>query len=75
MVAEKWLRELDESNKATRTKKTYRESWERDLSKAMGELRVREMTVGVADRTLRAIKDKAGLGSAKHAKVVLSGKR
>jgi integrase len=73
VVAEKWLRELDESSKATRTKKTYRESWDRDLSKAVGELRVREVTVGVADRTLQAIKDKAGLGSAKHAKVVLSG--
>lgn len=37
-VADLWLRDVDESNKATTTKQTYRESWERDLAKAVGAL-------------------------------------
>jgi len=71
-VAAMWLRELDESSKALRTKRTYRESWERDLVEAVGELTVRELTVATAERVLRAIRDRAGVGSAKHAKVVLT---
>lgn len=73
VVADLWLRDVGESNKATRTKQTYRESWERDLAKAVGALQVREMTVPIVDRVLRGIRDNTGLGSAKHAKVVLSG--
>ncbi|WP_187352044.1 tyrosine-type recombinase/integrase [Allosaccharopolyspora coralli] len=72
-VATLWLRELDESSKAYRTKRTYQEAWERDLSAAVADLRVFEVTVSVATRVLRSIRDTAGTGSAKHAKVVLSG--
>lgn len=68
-----WLRELDESSKALRTKRTYHRSWERDLKPAVGSLRVSEMTVSLATRVLHTIRDSAGLGSAKHAKVVLCG--
>ncbi|TWP51325.1 site-specific integrase [Lentzea tibetensis] len=73
VVADMWLRELDESGKAARTKRTYRESWERDLREPVGALLGRQVTVATAERVLRAIRDKAGLGSAKHAKVVLTG--
>lgn len=73
VVAERWLREIDESGKAARTKTTYRESWQRDLSKAVGALQLHEMTVPMVDRVLRAIRDNTGHGSAIHAKVVLSG--
>lgn len=73
VVAETYLRELDESSKALRTKQTYRESWSRDLRATVGELRVREITVSLATRVLRAVQDASGTGSAKHAKVVLSG--
>ncbi|NYH79280.1 integrase [Actinopolyspora biskrensis] len=72
-LAQMWLRELDESDKAMRTKRTYRDAWERDLAQPVGALRVSEVTVSVATRVLRAIHDNAGSGSAKHAKVVLSG--
>ncbi|GAA3657994.1 hypothetical protein GCM10022267_50160 [Lentzea roselyniae] len=71
-VAEKYLAELDESKKAARTKRTYRESWDRDLKGAVGSLMGREITTGTAERVLRTIRDTAGLGSAKHAKVVLT---
>jgi integrase len=73
VVADLWLRDVDESGKASRTKQTYRESWERDLAKAVGALQVREMTVPMVDRVLRGIRDSTGSGSAKHAKVVLGG--
>lgn len=73
VVAEKWLQELDESDKALRTKRTYRESWNRDLSPAVGELRGSEITVSLASRVLRTVHDVSGPGSAKHAKVVLGG--
>ncbi|SFE29963.1 Site-specific recombinase XerD [Actinopolyspora alba] len=72
-VAGMWLRELEESDKALRTKRTYRDAWDRDLSTPVGALRVSEVTVSVATRVLRSIHDNAGSGSAKHAKVVLSG--
>lgn len=72
-VAALWLRDLQESDKALRTKETYRQAWERDLASAVGNLQVGEVTVGIADRVLRAIRDNTGLGSAKHARVVLTG--
>ncbi|MHA6798285.1 site-specific integrase [Bounagaea algeriensis] len=68
-----WLRELNESDKARRTKETYHEAWSRDLADAVGELRVSEVTTALATRVLRAVQEHAGAGSAKHAKVVLSG--
>ncbi|MGI8310567.1 site-specific integrase [Saccharopolyspora hattusasensis] len=73
IVAELWLRELDESDKALRTKRTYRESWTRDVQPAVGGLRGSEITVSLATRVLRTVHDTAGPGSAKHAKVVLGG--
>jgi integrase len=72
-AARLWLREIDESSRAVRTKRTYREAWERDLKDAVGGLRVVEVSAGVVDRTLRAIRDGAGPGSARHAKVALGG--
>lgn len=72
-AARLWLREIDESSRATRTKRTYRESWDRNLKDAVGALRVVEMSAGVVDRVLRAIRTGAGPGSAKHAKVALGG--
>src|SRR5699024_3641020 len=73
VLARVWLRGLDESDKALRTKQTYRESWDRDLAGPVGGLRVGELTVSAADRVLRAIHTNSGSGSAQHAKVVLGG--
>jgi integrase len=72
-VAELWLRDLQESGKALRTKNTYRRTWQCDLAKAVDGLRVHEITVSLADRVLRSIRETAGPGTAKHAKVVLTG--
>lgn len=73
VLARLWLRGVDESDKALRTKETYRESWDRDLAGPVGGLRVGELTVSAADRVLRAIHVNTGSGSAQHAKVVLGG--
>jgi integrase len=71
-VAAQWLTELAESGKATRTKQTYAETWTRDLRPVVAELTVGELTVAAASRTLRAIRDHAGQGSAIHARTVLT---
>lgn len=72
-VAALWLRDLDESNRALRTKITYRDNWERHLRAAVGQLRLRDLRVSVVDRVIRDLKEHSGNGTAKHAKVVLSG--
>ncbi|WP_207223457.1 site-specific integrase [Pseudonocardia sediminis] len=68
-----WLRDLDESDRALRTKVTYRDAWRRSLESAVGELRVSDLRVSTVDRAVREIRERRGSGSAHHAKVVLSG--
>jgi integrase len=73
-VADLWLRDLDESGKATRTKETYTEIWTKLLAPAAASLRVRDFRkVSTADRIIRAIRDSNGVGRARHARIVLSG--
>jgi integrase len=72
-VADLWLRDIDESDRAIRTKVTYRETWAKYLQPAVGELRLRDMRVSRADRVIRELRERSGLGTAKHARVVLSG--
>jgi integrase len=68
-----WLRELDESDRAVRTKVTYRDVWARHVQPAVGELRIRDMRVSRVDRMVRELRQRSGEGTAKHAKVILSG--
>jgi integrase len=72
-VAELWLRDIDESDRAIRTKITYRDTWERYLRSAIGELRIGDVRVSRVDKTVREIRERVGNGAAQHAKVVLSG--
>jgi integrase len=72
-VAELWFRDVEDSDRALRTKVTYRENWERHLKAAVGELRVRDMRVSRVDRIVRDLRENSGSGTATHAKVVLSG--
>jgi integrase len=72
-VADLWLRDIDESDLAIRTKVTYRETWRKSLSAAVGELRLRDMRVSRVDRVIRELRERSGPGTAKHARVVLSG--
>jgi integrase len=73
VVGQLWLRELDESDRAIRTKVTYRDVWSRHVQPAVGALRVRDMRVSRVDRVVRELRQRSGEGTAKHAKVILSG--
>lgn len=64
---------LDEGKWAINTARRYREVWLLHLAPAVGNLRVREATVTRLDRTVKAIQGSVGAGTAKHARVVLSG--
>jgi integrase len=68
-----WLRELDESDRAIRTKGTYRDVWLRHLEPAVGALRLLDARVSRVDAVIRQLRERSGPGTAKHAKVVLSG--
>lgn len=73
VVAEMWLRDLDDSDRALRTKISYRDAWRRSLEPAVGELRLSDLRVSSVDRVIREVRARQGSGSAHHAKVVLSG--
>jgi integrase len=73
VVAEMWFRELDESDRAMRTKITYRDAWRRSVEPAAAELRLSDLRVSTVDRIIREIRQRRGSASAHHAKVVLSG--
>lgn len=72
-VADVWFRDIDESDRAIRTKVTYHDTWDRCLRAAIGELRIGDIRVSRVDKTIREIRDRIGNGTAQHAKVVLSG--
>lgn len=72
-VATVWLRELDESDRAIRTKITYRDVWTRHVEPAVGALRLRDARVSRIDAVIRQLREQSGPGTAKHAKVILSG--
>ncbi|PKV93925.1 site-specific recombinase XerD [Amycolatopsis echigonensis] len=73
VAAAMWLKEVDESSKAARTKREYRDTWNRYLVNAVGERRVGDVLVSTANRVITEIRDRHGRGAASHAKVVLSG--
>lgn len=72
-ILEQYLAGIDESNRAANTKRLYRSTVDNHIEPALGELRLREMTVPRVDAALRAIRDRAGHGTAKTARSVLSG--
>jgi integrase len=72
-VAERWIAELKAAGKAPRTIEQYEYNIERNLEPGIGELRVREMTTGLANRYLRAVEAKRGAATAKMSRSVLSG--
>ena len=55
------------------TLRAYRDRLDGQIIPALGNLRVRELTTGVVDRHLRAVRDKHGASLAKLCRTVLSG--
>jgi integrase len=73
VVAEKWLKTIDESDKAARTKKEYRDTWKRYLVAPLGQFRVQDVRVSVVNRVITTVRDHNGRGAAMHCRAVLSG--
>jgi len=61
------------TDRALRTRLTYRDAWNRMLEPAVGELRLDDIRVSTVDRTIREIRHRRGRPAAHHAKVVLTG--
>lgn len=68
-----WLQEVDDSDRAARTKREYRGTWDRYLESAIGAVRLRDVRVSTVNRIVVEIRDRQGRGAAAHAKVVLAG--
>lgn len=57
----------------TATKLTYRDVWTRHVEPVVGALRLRDARVSRIDAVIRQLRERSGPGTAKHAKVILSG--
>jgi integrase len=71
VVCDAWWAEFQKQKKANATLNRYDEVLRLHVRPSLGALRVREVTVGVADRFLSAVRDKTGPSAAKHCKTVL----
>jgi integrase len=67
-----WMDDFRGRGKATSTIEAYEDALRLHVLPSLGGLRVREVTVGVADRFLTTVRDKVGASAAKHSKTVLS---
>jgi integrase len=72
-LAETWFAEISAQDRSPGTLRAYRDRLDGQIIPALGNLRVRELTTGVVDRHLRAVRDKHGVSLAKLCRTVLSG--
>ncbi|TFV79322.1 site-specific integrase [Blastococcus sp. CT_GayMR19] len=70
-LAEAWYAGLKDLSPVTM--QAYRDRLDRQILPGLGQLRVRELSIGVLDRHLRLIVDKHGTSTAKMCRSVLSG--
>jgi integrase len=71
VLAEKWFSELE--GKSPSTMQAYRDRLDRQVLPALGNVRVREVTVGLLDRHLAAVRASHGPALAKMTRSVISG--
>jgi integrase len=72
-VAEEWFRALQRKDRAINTVAAYEETLRLHVVPALGALRVRELTVGVAERFISTVQDTTGPSAARRCKTVLNG--
>jgi integrase len=72
-LADVWLEEILESDRAVSTKEQYEDAVKRYVKPHMGQLRISEATTAACDRALGVIVAKHGNSSAKQAKAALTG--
>ena len=73
VVAEQWYSELVAAGRSPSTLQAYRDRLDRQIIPALGDVRVRELTVGLLDRHLGVVKAVNGPAMAKQTRSVLSG--
>jgi integrase len=71
VLAEAWFAGLDDLSPITL--QAYRDQLDRQLLPRLGQLRIRELSVGILDRHLRDIADQHGTATARMCRSVLSG--
>lgn len=73
LLAKKWLAETSARDLKPGTIRVYRESIDRHILPGLGEVRIAEATVPRIDRFLKSLTASSGAGTARTARVVLSG--
>lgn len=73
VAAEAWYRSFCDEPRSPTTLQAYRGRLDQLIIPSLGNLRLRELKVGLIDRHLRTVKDKHGPGTAKMVRSVLSG--
>ncbi len=73
VLAEAWFAELAARDLSPNTLRLYQGTWERHIMRALGAVRIRELTVSLMDRFLAEVASKSGAATAKAARAVLSG--
>lgn len=72
-ACEAWFAGFKRKDRAPGTVDAYDDALRLHVLPGVGSLRLRELTVGVADRFLSSVWDKKGTSAARHSKTVLSG--
>ena len=72
-LADAWWAQVTEAGLSPSTERLYRDRLDRQILPALGELRVRELSVALVDRHLTTVKGTHGPALAKTVKSVLSG--
>jgi integrase len=71
VVAEAWWTDFQRKDRSPTTLQAYRDRIDKQIVPAVGNVRVREISVGLVDRHLRAVETKHGAALAKQTKTVL----
>jgi Phage integrase, N-terminal SAM-like domain len=71
VVAEAWFCDFRRQDRSPTTVAAYRDRLDKQILPVFGNIRVRELTVGIVDRHLRAVDIKHGSAMAKQTKTVL----
>jgi integrase len=73
VVAELWWEEFQRGQPSPNTKRLYRDRLDRQILPSLGDVRLRELSVGVCDRHIQSVAATHGIATAKATKSVLSG--
>ena len=70
-VAQLWFSDFQRRDRSPTTLQAYRDRLDKLIAPGLGNVRLRELSVGLVDRFLRTVEAKHGAGTAKQTKTVL----